>query len=90
MKYLCPNQGSVAGWGHGEGGGKGVDVVVSDEELAVGAGQDDYFWSAGAVDVGGEGGHEGAEVGGELAVPEVDGWVVDADADYFGSQGRDG
>ena len=61
-----------------------MDVIVGDEELAVGAGQDDYFWPGGAVDVGGEGGHEGAEVGRECAVPEVDGGVVDADADDGG------
>ena len=58
-----------------------MDVVVGDEEVGVGGGNDYDFWRAAAVaavEVGGEGGDVGAHVGGELVVPEVDGGVVDA------------
>lgn len=35
-------------------------------------------------------GEEGAEVGGELVVPEVDGGVADLGADYGGGEGCEG
>lgn len=57
---------------------------MGDEEIGVGGGEDDYFWTGAAVDVSGEGGDEGGEVGGEFVVPEVDGGIVEGGADDGG------
>lgn len=64
---------------------------MGEEEVGVGAREDDYFWIAGgvgAIGVGvcGEAVEEGGEVGGEFVVPEVYGGVVDCCADYVGGQ----
>ena len=82
---LCPqeldaSEGAIGWWPLGRSGGEGADVNMIDEEVGIRRGENDNFDVAGVGSLG-ESLDEGGEVGCELIVPQVDGWVVDGCAD---------